>query len=78
MDIKTRKIELIRGFLNLQSEDAISRVEKLISKETKAQKSIKPFDIQKFNERIDASMQDSKNGKLIESEDLLKEIEGWV
>ena len=35
MDLQTRKLELIKNFLNLQNEEIISRIENLLRKEKK-------------------------------------------
>ena len=79
MDLQTRKIEFIQEFLKLQSEEAISRLEKLLKKEKKEteKKGIKPMTVEQFNKRIDKSMEDSEKGKLTEVNNLLAEIEKW-
>lgn len=79
MDLQTRKLELIREFLKIQSEDVISRLEKILVKENfrSSQEKFKPFEIDEFNSRIDQSMEDSKNGRLIESKEFKAKIEKW-
>lgn len=79
MDLQTRKIEFIQEFLKLQSEEAISRLEKLLKKEKREteKKSNQPMTEEQINKRIDESMEDSKKGKLTESNNLLTEIEKW-
>ncbi|MEX8547731.1 MAG: hypothetical protein V5804_09025 [Mucilaginibacter sp.] len=79
MDLKTRKIDFIQEFFKLQSEEAISRFEKLLQKEKKKLKdsSFDPMTIEEFHQRIDATLEDSKNGRLIEVKQLLAEIETW-
>lgn len=37
MDLQRRKLELIQAFLSVQSEDVISQLEKIISKEKRVQ-----------------------------------------
>mgnify|MGYP000096472860 CR=1 FL=1 len=79
MNIEARKIEFVQEFFKLQSEKAISKFEKLLKKE-KEQNSIdnvEPMTSVELNARIDKSLQDSKNGKLTEANDLLAEIEKW-
>ncbi len=75
MNIQTRKIEFIKAFLQLQSEEVILRLENLLKSEMKA--GIERMSIEELNNRIDLSMEDSKNDRIISSDDLLKEIEGW-
>jgi predicted nucleotide-binding protein (sugar kinase/HSP70/actin superfamily) len=79
MDLQSRKIEFVQEFLKLQSEETISRLEKVLRKDKKEtlKKNIQPMSVEQFNKRIDKSMQDSKDGKLTESNDLIAEIEKW-
>lgn len=79
MDIHTRKIEFIQEFLKVQSEEVINRLEKILLKENKTSKNedFKPMTIEEFNERIDKSMDDSKNGRLTKASDLKAKIEKW-
>jgi len=79
MDLQTRKLELIQEFLKIQSEDVISRLEKILRKENKNsdKENFKPMTIEEFNSRIDQSMEDSKNGRLIESSELKAKIDKW-
>lgn len=79
MDLQTRKLELIQGFLKVQSEDVILRIENILNNETKKfiRKKHTPMSIQEFNSRIDQSMEDSKSGRLISSSDLKVKIEQW-
>lgn len=79
MDLQTRKLELIQEFLKVESEELISRLEKLISKERKENDDhrFRPFTMEEYNARIDQAMEDSRNGRFISAEDLLKEIDSW-
>lgn len=79
MDLQTRKISFVQEFLSIQSEEVISRLEKYLKKEkiSKEEKDFKPMTIAELNRRIDQSEQDSINGRLKESKDLLKEIKKW-
>jgi hypothetical protein len=79
MNIEARKIEFIQEFLKLQSEEAISKFEKILQKEKNHsdKRKIEPMSVQEMNRRIDKSMEDSDNGRLTEANDLLAEIEKW-
>jgi len=78
MDLQSRKIEFIQEFLKLQSEEAISRLEKLLRIEKRWDGNrLEPMSVQEFNARINKSMEDSKNGKLTDVNELLAEIEKW-
>lgn len=80
MDLQSRKIKFVQEFLKLQSEEVISHLEKILSKETKTftNEEFEPFTIEEFNARIDQSMDDSKNGKLIKASDLKAKIDKWA
>lgn len=79
MDLQTRKISFVQEFLSIQSEEVISRLEKYLKKEkiSMEKKTFKPMTISELNQRINQSEQDSINGKLTESKDLLKKIKKW-
>lgn len=79
MDLKSRKIEFVQEFIKLQSEEAISRFEKLLKKEKKKvnNSDFEPMAVEEFNERIDKSMKDSKAGRVTEVNDLLAKIKTW-
>lgn len=79
MDLQTRKISFVQEFLNLQNEEIILLLEKLLKKEKKkmVSKELKPMTIEAFNKRIDISLEDSEKGRLTESSKLLSEIEKW-
>ena len=75
MDIQTRKIEFVQAFLKLQNEKVISLFENLLKFETG--NSLKPMSLEKFNERMEKSLVDSKNNNVTEAKTLLNEIKGW-
>ncbi|KFC18881.1 hypothetical protein [Chryseobacterium sp. FH1] len=77
MNIETRKIEFVQAFLNLQNEELISQFEKLLKKTKQAEKEFKPFTVEELNSRIDASLEDSNDDEVTESNELLSEIKQW-
>ena len=74
MDIQTRKLEFIQEFLKIQSEEIISRLERILKN---IDDDFSPLTIEEFNSRIDQSLEDSKNDKVIESNKLIAEIKQW-
>lgn len=80
MDLQTRKLELIQEFLKIQNEDVILRLEKILKIENykSEQENLKPMTIEQFNSRIDQSMEDSKNGRLIEGKELKTVMDKWT
>ncbi len=79
MDLQTRKKEFIQEFLKIQSEEVVSRLENILKKEKNKLKNenFKPMTIEEFNSRIDQSMEDSKNGRLISASELKAKIDKW-
>lgn len=77
MDLQTRKLNFIQNFLKLENEKAISQLEKLLQKEVKSDTELKPMTMQEFQKRIEKSTEDSNNGRLTETSELISEIEKW-
>lgn len=74
MDIQTRKLEFIQEFLKVQSVEMISLLERVLKN---SDNQFKPFTIEEFNNRINQSMADSENDRVVDSNDLLSEIKQW-
>ena len=77
MDIQTRKIAFIQEFLKLQNEELISRLESLLRAGKSKNDDFKQMTTDELNSRIDQSINDSKNDRLTNSDDLIAEIEKW-
>ena len=79
MDIQTRKIAFVQEFLKLKSETAISLFENLLKKTTidELEEDFSPMSIEELNNRVDQSMNDSKNGRSVSSEELKARMEKW-
>jgi hypothetical protein len=80
MDLQTRKIHFIQEFLKLTNEQLIEKLEKLLfqGKKESSVKKITKMSIEQFDKMIDQSEIDAKQGKVIEAEKLLKEIDSWT
>ena len=78
MDIQSRKIEFVQAFLKLQSEELISQFENLLKKKSviksDEQQQFKPMSLKEFNERIDKSESDFKNGRYKTTTKLLEKF----
>lgn len=76
MDIQSRKIEFMKAFLKIQSEEVISQLENILRKkstiELEQNSDFKPMSLKEFNDRIDKSENDFKNGKYKSTSELLK------
>ena len=77
MNIEARKIEFIQEFLKLQSEETISKLEKILKKEkdTSDERLFRPMTIDELNNRIDKSESDFKNNLFKTSSELLAKYE---
>lgn len=74
MNLEARKIKFIQEFLKLQSEHAVSKLEKLLESEKgeSTRTDLSPFDKEGLNERIAKSEMDFVNGLYKTSGELLK------
>lgn len=77
MNLETRKIEFIQEFLKLQSEEAVSRLEKILRKErnTSIEPNLQPMSQDELNKRIDTSEADFEHGRFKSSSELLAKYE---
>ncbi|MCG2420461.1 hypothetical protein K8089_15650 [Aequorivita sp. F47161] len=77
MNLEARKIEFVKEFLKLQSEEAVSRLEKLLRKEKKASEEqlIEPMTEEELNKRIDQSESDFGNNRFKSISELLSKYE---
>ena len=79
MDVQTRKLKFVQEFLKLQNTDIISKFEEMLNEENSRTDNdgLEKMSIKELNERIDSSLEDAKNGRLTDSNELLAEIEKW-
>ncbi len=79
MDLQARKEYFIQEFLRLQNEEIISQFESLlkISRKKAKEQELQPMSIEQFHGEIEQSMDDSRNGRKIELNDLLNNIKEW-
>ncbi len=77
MNLEGRRIEFIQEFLKLQSEEAVSRLEKILRKEKNAsdEQKIGPMTRNELNKRIDQSESDFQNNRFKTSSELLEKFE---
>ena len=79
MDLQSRKIAFVQEFLNVQNEDLLAYLEKILDEGKKLllKDKVQPMTIEEFHKRIDQSMKDAKNGRLTEVNILMEEILKW-
>ena len=77
MNLEARKIEFVQEFLKLQSEEAVSRLEKTLKKERNAaeERMFEPMTQEELNKRIDRSESDFQNNRFKNSSELLSKYE---
>ncbi|QQR97064.1 MAG: hypothetical protein IPK18_09190 [Sphingobacteriales bacterium] len=73
MGIQTREIQFVQSFLNLQSEELILKLEKILKKNQidELQKNFKPLTIKELNSRVSQSEKDFENGNYKTTSELL-------
>lgn len=73
MDIQSRKLEFIKDFLKLQSEEVIAQFEKLLkkAKNIEEENKLEKLTIEELNERISKSEDDFENKKFKTTSELL-------
>ncbi len=79
MDLEARKITFVQEFLRLQNEEIITGLEMLLRKRKAelVEKDMKPMSTEQFNADIDKSLEDAKNGRIIEAKTLKDKIKKW-
>lgn len=79
MNIEARKISLIQEFLKIDNEDLINKLDKFLHDEKKKiyEEDLRPMPLDSFYSMIDQAEDDAANGRVIEVNDLKKEIEKW-
>lgn len=77
MNLEARKIEFVKEFLKLQSEEVISRFEKILNTETKMseERFFEPMTQAELNKRIDKSESDFENNRFKTSSELLAKFQ---
>jgi hypothetical protein len=79
MDIQTRKINFVQEFLRLRNIKLIKKLEKILleDKAKDYEANLKPLSIDNFNKMIDKSIEDAKQGNVINARDLKESVKKW-
>jgi len=79
MDLQSRKLAFIQEFLRIQNEELIATLEKLLHqrKAEAYERDLQPMSEDQFNEDIDRSMDDIKNGRVTHARDLKAQVKKW-
>jgi len=79
-EVERRKLHLIEEFLNISNETIIAKIESLLREERLKflEKQLKtPYSEKEFIEMIGSAENDAKEGKVISSKDLKKQMQSW-
>jgi hypothetical protein len=79
MDIQTRKINFVQEFLRLRNIKLIEKLERILleDKARDYEENLKPFHIDRFNKMIDKSIDDTKQGNVVDAHDLKESVKKW-
>jgi hypothetical protein len=79
MDIQTRKINFVQEFLRLKNTKLIEKLEKILleAKAKDYEANLKPMSVDCFNKMIDKSIEDAKQGNVIDARELKEIVKKW-
>jgi hypothetical protein len=79
MDIQTRKINFVQEFLRLRNIKLIEKLEKVLleDKAKDYEANLKPMSIDNFNKMIDKSIDDAKQGNVVNARELKESVKKW-
>lgn len=79
MDIQSRKIQVVRDFLSISSEELVEKFENLLKEQYRKmlEKEIKPMSVQEYDLLFQRAIEDMKNGKVKNARNIKKEITSW-
>jgi len=79
MDIQTRKINFVQEFLRLRNTKLIQKLEKILleDKAKDYEVNLKPMSKDNFNKMIDKSIDDAKQGNVVDARELRESVKKW-
>ena len=79
MDLQTRKINFVQEFLRLRNIKLIEKLEKILleDKAKDYEANLKPMSVDNFNKMIDKSIDDVKQGKVVNARELKESAKKW-
>jgi len=79
MDIQTRKINFVQEFLRLRNIKLIEKLERILleDKARDYETNLKPININNFNKLIDKSIDDAKQGNVVDVRELKESVRKW-
>ena len=79
MDIQTRKLNFVQEFLRLRNIKLIEKLEKILleDKAKDYEVNLKPINLDNFNKMIDKSVEDVKQGNVVDARELKESVKKW-
>ena len=79
MDIQTRKINFVQEFLRIRNIKLIEKLERILLEEKAKdyEEKLRPYNIDSFNQMIDKSIDDAKQGNIVEARELKESVKKW-
>ena len=79
MDLQTRKINFVQEFLRLRNIKLIEKLEKILleDKAKDYEANLKPMSVDNFNKMIDKSIDEVKQGKVVNTRELKESVKKW-
>lgn len=79
MDIQTRKINFVQEFLRLRNIKLIEKLEKILleDKAKDYEANLKPMSIDNFHNMIEKSIDDAKQGNVVNARELKESVKKW-
>jgi hypothetical protein len=79
MDIQTRKLIFVQEFLRLRNIKLIEKLEKILleDKAKDYEANLKPLSLDNFNKMIDKSVEDVKQGNVVDARELKESVKKW-
>ena len=79
MDIQTRKINFVQEFLRLRNIKLIEKLEKILleDKARDYEANLKTLNSDDFNKMMDKSLDDAKQGNLVDARELKVSVRKW-
>ncbi|HEY5510418.1 MAG TPA: hypothetical protein VIK10_05245 [Prolixibacteraceae bacterium] len=79
MDIQARKLHFVQEFLRVADDDIVTKLEKLLQfeRKMKLKEDLNSLTLNEFNEIVEKSEDDFKNGRVTEARNLIGQIETW-
>ena len=79
MDIQTRKINFVQEFLRLRNIKLIEKLEKILLEEKAKdyEVNLKPISVDNFNKMVDKSIEDARQGNVVDARELKESVKKW-